>query len=576
MSWIQMTDTPTGLEVNFYDYQDKPPYGSLANPADGRDDVGDRDNFYLTNLASGLARNVPHTIRLEMTLIDGPRNDVVKVYVDGILKHTGTSWEDYFRWMQGPGDPEQTAPVRESRTVRTMLFRAGGAAAPATAGNGFVIDNLSLTSSTPVTPADTSWVFYDDGFPGGIGQLVVGPGTPPLGVGSVRLALPGTVGARQAYGTAAYAGTRLDKITKLDYYTYRSSVDAGNNLAIALQFDMDYDLTDANTAWQGRLVYEPYMGAGGTVLQNTWQQWDTLALAGKWWASGAPGNTLCPQASPCTMAPSHDKLAQCRARASVGYIWLKAGGPADGFDGNADALTVGVNSLDTTYDFEPTELKATTTDPLFCVGETTTVNIDLAGVANLYGYQFEVSYDQAKASATGVFVNSFFDEDGDGAVPTPRLAPHPGMPIAPPPQGRVNSPRVSSTRIRRSAAVERLRRLPSPLTLGQHPPPQHGHQQRQTEFPRRCAPIPHRGGTCRSAVCGLATVSGKVTLQGRFAGNVDAGQVTLTEQPTTNFTPPGSFPSPSATAMGRSSSRMCPTCRAQAPATRSRLRTACT
>ena len=141
-----------------------------------------------------------------------------------------------------------------------------------------------MTALATVTPADTSWVFYDDGFPGGIGQFVVGPGTPPLGIGSVRLALPGTVGAREAYGTAAYAGTRLDKITKLDYSTYRSSVDAGNNLAIALQFDMDYDLTDANTAWQGRLVYEPYMAAGGTVLQNTWQQWDTLAPAG----SGGP------------------------------------------------------------------------------------------------------------------------------------------------------------------------------------------------------------------------------------------------------------------------------------------------
>ena len=96
----------------------------------------------------------------------------------------------------------------------------------------------------------------------------------------------------------------------------------------------------------------------------------------------------------------------------MGYLWLKAGGPANGFDGNADALTVGVNSLNTTYDFEPTELKATTADALICTGETTTVNLDLAGVANLYAYQFQVSYKSAHASASGAFVNSFFDTTG--------------------------------------------------------------------------------------------------------------------------------------------------------------------
>ena len=145
-----------------------------------------------------------------------------------------------------------------------------------------------------VTAGDASWVFYDDEAPGGIGEFVAGPGTAPLGTGSVRLALPGTVGARQAYGTKAYAGTRLDAITKLNYFTYRSSSDAGNNLAIAIQFDMDYDLTDASVAWQGRLVFEPYMKTSGTVLEDVWQSWD--ALEGKWWASGAPGNTLAPRA----------------------------------------------------------------------------------------------------------------------------------------------------------------------------------------------------------------------------------------------------------------------------------------
>lgn len=150
MSWLQMRDTGAGLEINFYDYQDVAPYGSEANPADG---VGVGDDFVFTTVASGLDRSVAHAIGLEMFLVDGPRNDVVNVYVDGALAHTGTSWEDYFRWYQGPGDPEETAPVRASRTIRSILFRTAGAAAPGTAGNGFFIDNLELQSGAHPVPS---------------------------------------------------------------------------------------------------------------------------------------------------------------------------------------------------------------------------------------------------------------------------------------------------------------------------------------------------------------------------------------------------------------------------------------
>ena len=40
MSWVQMKDTPSGLEVNFFDYQDALPYGSLATPSNGRGQIG--------------------------------------------------------------------------------------------------------------------------------------------------------------------------------------------------------------------------------------------------------------------------------------------------------------------------------------------------------------------------------------------------------------------------------------------------------------------------------------------------------------------------------------------------------
>ncbi len=144
MSWVQMKDTPTGLAVNFYDYQDVAPYGTLATPSDG---CGAGDDFQFSPVASGLSRSVPHRIKITMDLIDGPRNDVVKVYVDGVLKHTGTSWEDYFRWCTESGGGVPNDPVADaSRTVDSILFRVGGVAAPATLGNGFVIDNLRLKS----------------------------------------------------------------------------------------------------------------------------------------------------------------------------------------------------------------------------------------------------------------------------------------------------------------------------------------------------------------------------------------------------------------------------------------------
>ena len=125
MSWIQMRDQPGGLQVRFNDYQAG---------------IG----FVETTVASGLSRSIPHTIKVVMEFVEGPANDIVKVSVNGVLVHTGTSWEDYFRIEEG----------NPTRTVNRVLFRTGGVAVPATAGKGFLIDNLSL--ATYATPPSSS------------------------------------------------------------------------------------------------------------------------------------------------------------------------------------------------------------------------------------------------------------------------------------------------------------------------------------------------------------------------------------------------------------------------------------
>src|SRR5437879_2862431 len=137
MSFIRMKDLPAGLSVEFAEYLDHPPFGTPLNPTAG---CGAEDEFLITTVASGLSRNRPHTVKFTMDFVDGPRNDVVKVYVDGTLRHTGTSWEDFFRWCELTG---------ESRTVDSMIFQArtSGGTAPFTRGNGFLIDNLTYFSS---------------------------------------------------------------------------------------------------------------------------------------------------------------------------------------------------------------------------------------------------------------------------------------------------------------------------------------------------------------------------------------------------------------------------------------------
>ena len=46
---------------------------------------------------------------------------MVNVYVDGVLEHTGTTWEQYYR-----NDPEQTPAGNLIPTTDQLLFRQAG------------------------------------------------------------------------------------------------------------------------------------------------------------------------------------------------------------------------------------------------------------------------------------------------------------------------------------------------------------------------------------------------------------------------------------------------------------------
>ncbi|HEY1012818.1 MAG TPA: right-handed parallel beta-helix repeat-containing protein, partial [Herpetosiphonaceae bacterium] len=224
------------------------------------------------------------------------------------------------------------------------------------AGLAFVFLALALPAAalqavTVVRPNDPhGWLLIQEA-PAASAVYEAGPLTPPAGAGSLRMTTADNAGRMLLY-TTVFTGTRLADLTKLEYATFQSPANSNAAWAISLQLNVDYDLTDANAAWQGRLIFEPYMS--GTPAPGGWQSWN--ALAGRWWASGAPGNTLCPQSTPCTWAQVRANWPNAGIQNNaLSGLMFKAGGPWPGFVGNVDAFTIGVANSDQTFDFEPTE-----------------------------------------------------------------------------------------------------------------------------------------------------------------------------------------------------------------------------
>lgn len=125
MSYLRFEDQADGVHVFF-------------------DDYNTTDQFNETEIAT--IDRTPHTIKMTFDAVDGASNDIVNVYIDGVLKHTGTSWEDYYRF-----DPEASAE-QSPRIIKTMIIQARGTANPANMGNGFLFDNFNLTSDNTVQP----------------------------------------------------------------------------------------------------------------------------------------------------------------------------------------------------------------------------------------------------------------------------------------------------------------------------------------------------------------------------------------------------------------------------------------
>jgi hypothetical protein len=128
MTWLRMgDDSVNGMNLQFADFSGSP------------------QDFVYQELATNLDRSVWHRIDMIVYFREGPTNDLVQVSLDGDLLVNGTTWEDYSRSYKLTDGSDGPLPP-----VSSLLFRAGGTAAPSTLGAGFYIDDVSLESlNTP-------------------------------------------------------------------------------------------------------------------------------------------------------------------------------------------------------------------------------------------------------------------------------------------------------------------------------------------------------------------------------------------------------------------------------------------
>lgn len=133
MTYLRFEDLSDGVHV-FFDDVTNP--GPLPNPT----------VFNETDIAT-LSRTIAHSIRFSVDFVPGPGNDVVDIYIDGTHEFTGTTWENYYRY-----DPEQTGNGNQLFPVDKMLFLERGAPVATNLGQGFLVDGLSLASSSLVGP----------------------------------------------------------------------------------------------------------------------------------------------------------------------------------------------------------------------------------------------------------------------------------------------------------------------------------------------------------------------------------------------------------------------------------------
>jgi hypothetical protein len=246
---------------------------------------------------------------------------------------------------------------------------------PATATAATVSQPLGSTTTVPagVCPGlafdnwSNNWYACDENSANDSGGVagVTGPGTPPLGTGSAKFTIAENTDG-PAILTPFESGLPFSQVTQLAFKMNWDGTSTSND-TLSLFINVDYDLTDASTTWQGRLVWISGLPGCNSLTADTWQPYNAMTNAAACWRqTGTPivggssqavtwplgGSTSATWAQILAAYPNAG--IQVAPTGAVGFK-LGSGQPAtvtalDAFDFGTNK---GAGQTITTFDFEP-------------------------------------------------------------------------------------------------------------------------------------------------------------------------------------------------------------------------------
>jgi hypothetical protein len=240
------------------------------------------------------------------------------------------------------GESITTSSLDANATLAAGTSSAGPAAE---ASSGTVVVSESDVSRQPEnTPPARNWVLYSR--LAGTGVFTTGPGSPPLGIGSITFETPTSADKVQLFNYD-HVGTPLSQVRSMSYATYRTAGTGQQVTAINVEVDVNGAAPGGFTT----LVFEPvYNTSQGAVVSGQWQRWDAYDGGNAiWWSS-----------NPIPGAPNRDTFVSWNSIVAanpnaviVGGFGLNQGSGNPALVSSVDALHFDTPDASITYDFEP-------------------------------------------------------------------------------------------------------------------------------------------------------------------------------------------------------------------------------